>query len=831
MHDVRLAFRAIRATPIVSAVAILSLALGIGANTAIFSLVNSLVLQPLPVRDPQRLAILSGGRDARPNQFGPSPAQSYEYAVWEALRDREAPFNGVLAWEAIRFDLAQGGEMQPVEGLFASGDYFTTLGVPALIGRTFRASDDVRGGGGPDGAVAVISYAFWQRQFAGNTNVIGTQLRIERVPFTIIGVTPPEFFGTEVGRTFDVAVPITAEETIRGRDTRLDNPIFFLRIMVRLRPSQSLDQATAALRSLQPAIRDAAMPRGVFAPKVASDFLKIPFTLQIADAGPSSLRQGYERPLLTVFIVVALVLLIACANIANLLLSRATARRHELSVRKALGATSWHLGRQLLIESLVLSVIGAAVGLLFAQWGSRVLVSQLSTDRNQVVLNLPLDWMVLAFTSAITMITAILFGTAPAFRAAVVTPIDALKEHGRDAGSARSRLSSSLIVAQVALSLVLVVAAGLFIRTFARLAQLPLGFDQDRVIVVNVNAARSNVAPERRMALFQDLTRAVAAVPGAAQAGGSVVTPVSGAASLNMVDVPGAAAIPESERILTVHYITPGWLAAYGTPLRSGRDFDDGDGPTGARVVIVNEAFVRKFLSDRNPIGVTVNVRPSGKSKAIVAVVADTVYRSLRDPLGPILYVPFAQAQDDFPIFLSSVSISVRSASGPSSALARSIATALTTIDRDLAFNFRPLADQIGASLVQERVVAMLAGFFGALGLLLAGLGLYGVTAYAVSRRHMEIGIRMALGAEPAKVVWLVLRRVSVLVGLGVVVGSVVSAWASRFVATLLYGVEPSDPVTLVGAAVTLALVGALAGWLPAYRAARINPALALRDE
>lgn len=572
------------------------------------------------------------------------------------------------------------------------------------------------------------------------------------------------------------------------------------------------------------------MPVGAFAPKVPADYLKVPFALQTAEAGPSVLRQRYERPLLTVFIVVALVLLIACANIANLLLARATARRHELSVRKALGATSWHLARQLLIESLVLSLSGAIVGLFLAQWGSRVLVSQLSTDLNRVVLNLPLDWLVLGFTSAVTMITAVLFGTAPAFRATLVTPIDALKKHGRDAGSASSRLSSSLIVAQVALSLVLVVAAGLFIRTFARLAQLPLGFDADRVIVVNVNASRANVEPARRMALFQDLTRAVAAVPGVAYAGGSVVTPVSGAASLNMIEIPGRAAVPESERVVTVHYITSGWLAAYGTRLESGRDFDARDAQDAPRVVLVNEALVRKFLPDRSPIGVTVNVRPSGKTKAIVGVVADTVYRSLRDPLQPILYVPLAQAQDDFPVALSGISISVRSASGSPMALTRSIATALTAIDRDLAFNFRPLADQVGASLVQERVVAILAGFFGTLGLLLAGLGLYGVTAYSVLRRRAEIGIRIALGADPAGVVRLVLSRVTALVVLGVIIGAGISLWVSRYVASLLYGLEPGDPITLVGSAAVLAAVGALAGWMPAWRASRIDPAEVLRE-
>jgi len=827
VHDIRLAIRSLRSAPIVSIVAALSLALGIGANTAIFSLVNSLLLRSLPVADPSRLVVVNDAGVTSPG------IQSWTFAIWDNIRQRSKPFDGAFAWSSQRFNLAKAGEQQPVDGMYVTGAYFATLGVPALIGRTITEADDVRGGG-KDGPVAVISYAFWQRQFGAAANAIGQSLVVERVLFTIVGVTPPEFVGSEIGRAFDVAIPLGTEPLIRGKESNLDRrSSWWLTVMLRLKPGQSLDAGTAALRGVQAQIRESAMPQD-WLPRLQASFLKEPFSLVPGASGTSVLRNRYQRPLLTILVVVALVLLVACANIANLLLARATARRHELSVRLALGAGRWRLARQLLVESLVLSTIGALLGLLFAAWGSRALVAQLSTQVNRVVLDLPLDWRVMGFTIAVSMGTALLFGTAPAFRAARVAPIDALKEHGRTAGTdSRVSISSGLVIAQVALSLVLVVAAGLFMRTFAGLASVRLGFDSDRILAVGVNALRSRVEPADRASLFQRLADEVAALPGVMHAAGSVVTPVSNSTWGNNVNVPGAPDMPDRDHNSLVNIITPGWFATYGTRILAGRDIDARDSATAPHVALVNEAFARRFFPGRTVIGGTIEFSRGTSQQApsmlIIGVVEDAVYRNLREPVGPTLYQPMAQYDPSrFP--LPSFSISVRAAAGSPLELSRSVASARTSVDGDLAFTFRPLADQINASLIQERMVAMLSGFFGGLAMLLAALGLYGVTSYAVSRRRAEIGIRMALGAAPSGVVRLVLARVTALVAIGVAVGAGVSVWASRFVATLLFGLEPRDPATLVGAATILAAIGAIAGWLPAYRASRIDPAEVLRE-
>jgi predicted permease len=828
MQDLRLAIRSLRATPLVTLVAALSLALAIGANTAIFSLVNSLLLRTLPVQDPAQLVFLT-------NSATPERARAWSYAVWDQVRQRPQLFEAAAAWSSVRFNLASAGEMQSVDGVWASGSFFDSLGVRPILGRSFSQVDDRRGGG-PDGSVAVISYQFWHRHFGGGADTVGRSLRLNGVPFTIIGVTPPEFFGIEVGRTFDVIVPLGNEPLIRGRDTNLDSPsTSFLTVMGRLRPTQSVETAAAALRGAQADIRQMTMPQDLrrSGEQAVDRYLKEPFALVPAATGTSMLRERYDRPLRAMMVVVSLVLLIACVNIANLLLARAYARRHELSVRLALGASRRRLVRQLFTETAVLSTAGGALGLVIAQWSSVVLVRQLSTPTTTVFLDLSIDGRILAFTAATTVLTTVLFGTAPALRASRTTPANSLKEEGRTlAGEPRDAFGGWLIVTQVALSVVLLVAAGLFIRTFTSVASSELGFQPDPVLVVGVDAQRASADAAERVALHERLRDSVRALPDVADAALSNIIPLTGAGSDPPIEISGVVASDTPIREAG-NRISPGWFSTLGIRLVAGRDFNDSDRRGRPRVAVVNEAFARKFFRGGNPLGRSFTLFPRSPRALgpfeIVGVAADSVYYSVRAPMPPTWYAPIAQF-DPVDFTLTSASLSVRARSGSPMALTKSIVAAAASVNPELALTFRPLADQVEASTNQERLIALLAGFFGGLAMLLTALGLYGVTAYSVTRRRAEIGVRMALGARPARVIRLVLSRVSLLVSAGVVIGAGFSVWASRFIAALLYGVEPHDGVTLAGAVLALAAVAACAGGMPAWRASRLDPARVLRE-
>lgn len=588
---------------------------------------------------------------------------------------------------------------------------------------------------------------------------------------------------------------------------------------------------TTALRAVQPVIRAGAMPSR----PPSADWMRDPFTLLPAALGTSPLRDRFQQPVLALFVLVALILLITCANLANLLVARGIARRHEMSLRLSLGAARFELVRQLLAESLLLAMAGAVGGLVFAQSASRGLAMQFSTSVRTISLDLSIDWRVIGFAVVAVIVTAAICGIAPAIRATRVAPLEALKDHRRGTRSGPSRLLHWILIAQVAIALVLVVAAGLFVRTFNQLGRTSLGFDSDQVLVATITP--TTVPAAERNPFYHQLVQAVTGIPGVAHAGGSLNPPLIGRiGGAVVVSLPGTTPPPDAEQISQFTDITPGWFDAYGTRVRSGRDFDEHDTAAAVPVMIVNEAFVRRIFHGREAVGTTVAVTSRFPSlgdiaigrKTIVGVVDDAAYRSVRDVGQPTIYFPLAQREG--PLLFDSFFVALRSEAGSAAPLTREVAAVLTAIDPNLRLAFRPVVEQVRDSLAQDRVLAMLSAFFGLLALLLAGLGLYGVTAYAVALQRSEIGLRLALGAAPRSVVRRVLSRVAAAVVIGVAVGAVASLWASTLVGSLLYGLEPRDPATLLGSIIVLSAVAVLAAWLPAHRATITDPAAVLRE-
>jgi putative ABC transport system permease protein len=815
--DLRDAVRALWATPIVTAVSVLSLALGIGANTALFTILNGLVIRQLPVREPERLVIV--GRTDWTNP------------IWEQIRERQYDlFESACAWSFEQFNLAGAGRTDPVDGAYVSGGLFHTLGIDTIAGRPLTPADDVRGGG-PDGHVAVISYRFWQKRFGGARDALGRSFTVNRVPFTIVGVAPPGFLGPEVGQAMDVFVPLSSEAAIRGTESALDGrSSWWLQVMARLEPNQTADEVIAALDALRPVIRDATMPPNYNAEyranylRNSSDF---PQALIPAATGVSSLRNRFEEPLTIIMIVVGAVLLIACANIANLTLARAAARRHELSIRLALGASRGRLACLLLAESLLLAVSGGVAGLALARFGAALLVGQLESDVSAVTLDMSIDWRVLGFTAAVSLGATLLFGLAPALGVGSVEPNDALKDQSRGVkGERRLGFRNTLVVAQVGLSFALVAGAGLFVRTFTTLTTTPLGFDPSRLLIVNLAAPSGAVTRETYPALAQRVADEAAAVPGVARASLSYLTPLSGRNWTHRVQVSGGPTLGRTEQTTTINAVGPGWFETYGMKLLAGRDVAASDGPGSEAVAVVNEAFVRRSVGAQSPIGQRITALGLGKLDCvIVGVVNDAVYRTLRLGATPTIYLPMAQAD----AFGSQFSVTARLTSARPS-VERGLTDAVSRTAPNLTFSFRDYTDQVRATVIQERLVAMLSGFFGLLAMLLAALGLYGVTAYSVNRRRPEIAVRMALGASTGGVVRLVLGRVATLLAFGAAIGFGLSLWTAKFIGSLLFHVDARDPATLAGAAALLVAVGLFAGWVPARKVSRLDPTVALRS-
>ena len=816
--DVSYALRLLRRSPAFTLVALLSLGLGIGANTAIFSLIDTVLLKTLPVEDPQRLVFVdnSGGKSGGGN--GPP------YPCFERVRDHNRYLSGIAAFDERLFKVSIDGVPERVRGQYASGSYYEVLGVRAIHGRVLLPADDSQPGlGGPDGAVAVISDGFWTRRFARDPAVLGMSVQVGTQWVTIVGVTPPGFFGLQVGAPIDITLPMMfAGNGLQSRTS------WWLSVIGRLAPGATAEQARADIEGVWAAyMKEIGESRDGYFSGIA---------LVPAAKGANELRRTYSEPLLIVMAIVAVVLLIGCANVANLLLARATARQDEMALRLAIGASRGRLIRQLLTEGIVLVSLGSVAGLLFASWGVSFLVAVLTGADRMLELAPRFDLRVLGFTTGVAIATALLFSLAPALRA---TRVDAAKPTAPGGARIHNRFGQSLVVAQVTLSVLLLCGAALFLRTLSNLNRVPSGFQRDGVLALQVEATfpGRTVPPKTPQEFRADHTRIGAAwsgsiervsqAPGVASAAVATMNPLLGYDRGVAIAIQGQSAATEKNRGIHINHVTDRYFQTIGIRVLSGRSFTPGDRSGSLRVAILNETAARTYFGDESPLGrkVTFPKQRVQDEYEIVGVVGDARYESLREPDERMAYMPLEQAID--PILQAVV---VVQGPGDVTRLAPSIRAIVgETVPGGFVSGVATIEQQVEASLVRERMLALLATFFAALALILACIGLYGVMAYRVVRRTREIGIRIAIGARRESVIWMIARETLLLVGIGAALGTLASLAATTYIAGQLFDVTPRDPVAIGVALAVLAVVTLVAGYVPARQASRINPVSALR--
>ena len=827
--DVRYGLRQLPLNPMLTLVAVLSLALGIGANTAICQLVDAIQLQVLARREsPGGFAYIEYAPHSRRGGWWSTRSATFTSANWESIRQHQEGFSDVIAWSAYSFNLVAEGKARRAEGLFVSGDFFRVLGARAAAGRVFTAADDRPGCGSP---AAVIGYSFWQSEFAQDPAITSRTVRLDGHVFPIIGVTAPEFFGVEIGHRFEVAIPLCSDPMFwePGKNRIPSRTAWWLSIMGRLKPGWSVTRANAQIQAISPAIMRESLPEE-YRSDMAKGFLANKLTVTEGATGVSQLRRQYQDPLWLLLATTGLVLLIACANLANLLLARASAREREIAVRQALGASRSRIVLQLLSESMLLALLGAAMGMGLAALLSRSLVAFLTTERNRMFVGLGLDWRVLGFTAGTALLTCVLFGLAPALRATRVAPAAVIRSAGRGltAGREKFSLRRVLVVAQVAMSLVLLVGALLFVRSLRNLLAIDPGFRPEGIIAVRVDYRAAHMPKDRIIEIRRRTLDKLWQRTGAISAAEVDMTPVGGGGWDQNAWEPGYGG-PKLDVLF--NRTGPGYFRTMSIPFVAGRDFDRHDDLAAPKVAIVNEQFARKIFQGKNPIGRTFRREEFGDKPdcqfLVVGLVRNTKYYELREDFQPIAYVPAAQNEQPG---TAGVTFVLRT-NAPLGEFYHNATAAVAEIHPEIGVDFTVLTAQIQNSLMRDRLMAALAGAFGLLAGVLAVLGLYGVIAYMVAHRRNEIGVRIALGATRARVVGLVLREATLLLALGLAIGVGFAAWAGRTAASLVYGMKPGDPLTLCAAVALLALVALAASCAPASRASRLQPMDALREE
>jgi putative ABC transport system permease protein len=825
VQDVRYAGRLMRRSSGFTLVALLSLTLGIGVNTAIFQVINAVRLRALPVGDPSSLALvriadMTGARGSFNSRY-----PSLTNPIWEAFRREQQAFSSVLAWNGTTFNLSPGGLARPVRGLWVSGSFFNVLSVRPAAGRLFAESDDQRG----CEPRVVVSYGFWNREL-GRRQIVGTTLTVQGHPVEIIGVAAEGFTGVEVGRSFDVAVPICAEPALSGGAGRLDaGTDWWLAIMGRLKPGSSIEQASAHLAAISPALFRTTIPSEYPAVN-RQNYLGFRLEAAPGGSGVSGLREDYSDPLWLLLATGAVVLVIACVNLASLMLARATAREREFAVRLSLGASRGRVIRQLLIESLVLACLGALGGSLIARNLSASLVAFLDPDGETISLALGTDWRVLAFTIGAAALTCLLFGLIPAIRATrlSVAQVARTASRGLTAGRERFVLRRALVTLQVALSLMLLIGAVLFARTLSNLLAVDPGFRSAGVVAAAFDLRPLHIEMKGRHPVQADLLARVRAVAGVRAAAQVAVVPASGNSWGNNVWMERAE--PAALGNALFNRISEGYFKTLDIPILAGRDFSEADNEAAPAVAIVNDTFVTKIANGRNPIGqrFKVEATPSRPETAyeIVGVVRDAKYIDLRQEPYPVVFVAARQAQQPNEFLQLVVGSDLGTA-----ALTAGITEAIRQFNPAVIVSYTDLETLVQGTLIRERLMATLSGFFGVLAALLAVIGLYGVIAYTVVRRTNEIGVRIALGATRPNVIRMIMSEAFLLIAAGLVIGTSLALAAGRAAATLLFGLEPNDPGTVAMSIVTLAVVALAAAYWPAARAAAIEPTAALRVE